>query len=84
MVSQNEKHTLRVFESRVLSKIHETKTEEVTGEWRKLHNEKHYDLYSSPNVILLIKSGIMRWVEHVTRVGKRRCAYRGLVRKLEG
>jgi hypothetical protein len=60
------------------------KRDEVTGEWRKLHNEELSDLYSSPIVIGVIKSRRMRWVGHVTRREERRGAYRVLVGKPEG
>jgi hypothetical protein len=53
--------------------------EEVTGEWRRLHSEELYDLYSSPNFIQVIKSRIMRWAGHVACMGDRRGAYRVLV-----
>ena len=56
----------------------------MTGEWRKLHNEEHNDLYSSPNIVRVIKSRRMRWAGHVARMGGRRGVYRGLVWKLEG
>jgi hypothetical protein len=56
----------------------------VTGEWRKLHNEELHDLFSSPNIIRIIKSGRMRWVGHIERVGEKRNAYRLLVGKPEG
>jgi len=59
----------KVFESRVLRRVFGPKTDEVTGEVRKLHNKELYDLYSSPNVIGAIKSRIMRWVGHVARMG---------------
>jgi hypothetical protein len=56
-----EKHSLRVFENRVLRRIFGPKRAEVTGEWRKLHNEELHDLYSSANIIRIIKSRWMRW-----------------------
>jgi len=65
---------LRVFENRVLRKIFGPRRDEVTGEWRKLHKEELNDLYSSPNIVRLIKSRIMRWAGHVARMGEeRRC-----------
>jgi hypothetical protein len=60
------------------------KKDEVTGGWRKLHNEELRDLYFSPSIIRVIKSGRMRLVGHVARVGKKRNAYRLLVGKPEG
>ena len=57
---------------------------EVTGEWRKLHNEEPNDLYFSQNIIRVIKSRRMRWAGHVARMGDRRGAYKFLVGKLEG
>jgi hypothetical protein len=75
---------MRVFENRVLRKIFGPKRDEVVGEWRRLHNEELNDLYSSPNNISVIKSRRMRWVGHVTSMGKRRGPYRGLLGKLEG
>jgi hypothetical protein len=60
------------------------KRDEVTGEWRKLHNEELNDLYCLPNIIRVIKSRRMRWAGHVTRMGERRDAYRVLMGKLEG
>jgi hypothetical protein len=59
-----EEHRLRVFESRVL-RIFGPKRDEVTGEWRKLHNEELHDLYSSTSIIRIIKSRRKRWVGHV-------------------
>jgi len=49
-----------VFQNRVLREIYGTKEEEVTGEWRRLHNEEHHDMYSSPDIILMVKSRKMR------------------------
>jgi hypothetical protein len=60
---------LRVFENRVLRKIFGPKRDEVTGEWRRLHNEELYDLYTSPNIIWSIKSRRMRWAGHVACIG---------------
>jgi len=74
-----EECTLRVFENRVLRRIFGPKRDEVTGEWRKLHNEELNDLYSSQNIIRVIKSSRMRWEGHVARVGARRGVYRVLV-----
>jgi hypothetical protein len=79
-----EEHRLRVFENRVLRRIFGPNRDEVTGGWRKLHNEELHNLYSSPCIIRMIKSRRMRWAEHVTRMGKKRNAYRILVGKLEG
>jgi hypothetical protein len=61
-------HRLRVFENRVLRRIFEPKRDKVTGEWRKLHNEELRDLYSSPNIIRIIKSRRVSWVENVARI----------------
>ena len=67
-----EEHTLRVFENRLLRRIFEPNRDEVTGEWRKLHNKKLIDLYSSPNFVPVIKSRSMRWAGHVVRMGERK------------
>jgi hypothetical protein len=67
-----------VFENRVLRR------DEVTGEWRKLHNEELRDLYSSPSTIRIIKSRRMKWAGHVALMGVKRNAYRLLVGKPEG
>jgi hypothetical protein len=68
----------------VLRRIFGPKRDEVTGEWRRLHNKELYALYSSPNIIRLIKSRRLRWAEHVARMGERSGAYRDLVGKPEG
>jgi hypothetical protein len=60
-----------VFENRVLRRIFGPRTDEVTGEWRKLHNEELPDLYSSPSIIRIINSRRMRWAGHVSRMGRR-------------
>jgi hypothetical protein len=61
----------RVFENRVLRRIFGPKRDEVTGEWRKLHNDELHDLYSSPSIIRIIKSRRMRWAGHVARMGEK-------------
>jgi hypothetical protein len=61
-----------VFENRVLRRIFGPKRDEVTGEWRKLHNEELRDLYCSPSIIRIIKSRRMRWAGHVARMGEGR------------
>jgi hypothetical protein len=73
-------YRLRVFENRVLR----PKKGEVTGEWRRLRNGQLYALYSSPNIIRIIKSRRMRWAGYVARMGEKREAYRVLVGKTEG
>jgi hypothetical protein len=70
-----EEHRLRVFENRVLRRIFGPKRDEVTGGWRKLHNEELRNLYSSPSIISVIKSRT-RWTGHVARMGERRNARR--------
>jgi hypothetical protein len=75
---------LRVFDNKVLRRILGPKTDEVTGEWRRLHNKELYALYSSPNIIRVIKSRRLRCAGHVARMGERRGAYRALVGKPEG
>jgi len=67
-----EERKLRVFHKVVLRRIFEPKRDEVTGEWRRLHNKKLNDLYSSPNIVRVIKSRRMRWVAHVARMGEER------------
>ena len=63
-----EERRLRVFENRVLRRIFGPKRDEVTGKWRKLHNEELHDLYPSPNIVRVTKSQRMRWAGHVARV----------------
>jgi hypothetical protein len=79
-----EEHRLRVFENRMLRRIFEPKRDEVTGDWRKLHNEELHNLYPSPNIIRIIKSRRMRWEAHVARMGKKMNSHRILVGKSEG
>jgi hypothetical protein len=68
----------------VLTAIFGRKRDEVTGEWRRLHNKKLHALYSSPNIIRVIKSRRLKWAGHVTLMGERRGAYGVLVGKPEG
>jgi hypothetical protein len=79
-----EEQRLKVFENRVLSKIFGPKRGEVTWEWRRLHNEELDDLYSSPNIIRVIKLRRIRWAAHVACMGQKRGAYRILVGRPEG
>jgi hypothetical protein len=74
---------LRVFENRVLRRIFGPERDEVTGEWRRLHNEELYALCSTRSIIRVIKSRRMRWAGHVVHVQERRGSYRVLVRKSE-
>jgi hypothetical protein len=78
-----EEHRLRVFENRVLRTIFGPKREE-DGSWRKLLNDELHDVYSSPNIVRVIKSRRMRWAGHVARIGEGRGAYRVLVGRPEG
>ena len=75
---------MRVFEYRVLRGIVGPKRDEVTGEWRKLHNKDLNDLHSSPSIFRVIKSRKMRWAKHVARIGDRRSAYRVVLGRPEG
>jgi hypothetical protein len=79
-----EERRLRVFEKRVLRRIFGPKRDEVKGEWRKLHNKDLNGLYSSPNIVRVIKSIRMRWTGHVARMGEGRGVYSVLVAKPEG
>ena len=67
-----EERKLRVFKNMVLRRIFAPRRDEVTGEWRRLHNEELNDLYSSPNIVRMRKSRRMRWVGHVARMGEER------------
>ena len=73
-----------MFENRILRRIFGLKRDEVTGEWRKLRSEELNDLYSSPNIVRVIKSRIMRWAGHVARMGESGGVYRVLMRRPEG
>jgi hypothetical protein len=78
-----EEHRLRVFENTVLRKIFGPKREK-DGSWRKLHNDELHCLYSSLNIVRVIKSRMMRWAGHVARMGEGRGVYRFLIGKPEG
>jgi len=84
LLTLREERRLRVFENRVLRRMFGPKRDEVTGEWKKLHNEELNNLYSLPNIGWVIKSRRMRWAGHVARMGEGRGVYRILVRKPEG
>jgi len=79
-----EERKLRVFENMVLRRIFGPRRDEVTEEWRRLHNEEPNELYCSPSIVRVIKSRRMRWAGHVARTGEERGAYRVLVGKPEG
>jgi hypothetical protein len=79
-----EESRLRVFENRVLRRVLGPKRDEVTGEWRKLHNEELSDLYSLPNIVRVVKSRRMRWTGYVARMGEDKGVHRVLVGKLDG
>jgi hypothetical protein len=74
---------LRVFENRLLRRVFGPKRDEITGEWRNLHNEL-CDLYSVPNIVRVVKSRSMSWAGHVARMGEGRGVQRVLVGKPEG
>ena len=73
-----------MFENKVLRKIFGAKKDEITGEWRKLHNVELHALYSSPNIVRSLKSRQLRWAGHIARMEQSRNAYRVLVGKPEG
>jgi len=79
-----EERKLRLFENRVLRRIFVPRRDEITGEWRRLHKEELNDLYSSPNIVRVIKSRRMRWTGHVARMGEERGVHRVFVGKPEG
>ena len=83
-LTSREERKLRVFQNMVLRRIFGPRRDEVRGEWRRLHNEELNDLYSSPNIVRVIKSRRMRWAGHVARMGEERGVYRVLVGKPEG
>jgi hypothetical protein len=78
-----EEHRLRVFENRVLRRIFGPKREE-DGSWRKLYNDELHNLYSSPNIVRVVRSKRMRWAGHVARMGEGRGVYRVFVWMPEG
>ena len=82
-LTMREERRLRMFENMVLRRIFGPKRDEVTGDWRKLHNKELNVLYSSPGTVRVIKSK-MRWARYVARMGKRRGVYRVMVGKPEG
>jgi hypothetical protein len=79
-----EKHRQRMFENRERKNVCRCKRDEVTGEWRKLHKEELSGLYSSLNIVRVMKSRRMRWTGHVANIGERKYAYRILVGRPEG
>jgi len=79
LLTLREDRRLRVCENRVLRRIFGPTRDEVTGEWRKLHNEELNNLYWSPYIVRVIKSRRRRWAGHVARMGERRGVYRVLV-----
>jgi hypothetical protein len=82
-LSLREEHRLRVSGNRVMSRIFGPKSEEVEGGWRRLHDEELHNLYASPNIVTTVKSMMMRWTGHVTRMGVMRNAYKITVGKSE-
>ena len=79
-----EERKLKVFQNMVLRRIFGPRRDEVNEEWRRLHNEELNDLYSSPNIVRVIKSRRMTWAGHVAHMGEERGAYSVLVGKPEG
>jgi hypothetical protein len=83
LMTLREEHRLRVFENRALRRIFGPKRDEVTGEWRKLHEEELNNLYSLPNSVRVIKLKRMRWAAHVAHMGEGRDVYRVFMGKPE-
>jgi hypothetical protein len=79
-----EERKVRVFENMVLRRIFGPRRDEVMGDWRRLHNKELNNLYSSPNIVRVIKSRRMRWAGHVARMGEERGVYRVLVGETGG
>jgi len=79
-----EERKVRVFGNMVLRRIYGPRWDEVTGEWRRLHNEELNDLYSSPNIVRVINLRRMRWAGHVARMGEERGVYKVLMGKPDG
>jgi hypothetical protein len=84
LVKLREERRLRVNKNSLLWRVFGPKREEVTGEWRKIHNKELNDLYSLPNIVRVVKSRRMRWARHVARMGEERVVHRILVWKPEG
>jgi hypothetical protein len=82
--NNNSNNNITIYENRVSRRIFGPKRDEVTREWKKLHNEELNDLYCSPNIVRVIKSRRMRWEGRVARLGERRGVYGVLVGKPEG
>jgi hypothetical protein len=82
-VTLRKENRLGLFKNRVLREIFGPMRDEVTGDWRRLHNKELYTLHSSPNIIQVIKSRRMRWARHEVHMGDRRDAYRVLVARPE-
>jgi len=83
-LTRREERKLRVFENMALRRIFGRRTNEVTGEWRRLYNEELNDLYSSPNIVRVIKSRRMRWAGHVACLGEEMGGVEGLGRETGG
>jgi len=79
-----EERKLKVFENMVLRRIFGPRRDEVAGEWGRLHNEELNDLYSSPNIVRVIKSRKVKWAGHVALMGEERGVYRVLLGRSEG